>query len=128
MIRCPNCNREQPDSVFTCDCGFNLQVYAEKREAERRKHNTVTRPYQVLPILLLVLRLIGILSMLGGLIYGFSLYAQEESAWLMAGAFLGGILAGLPYFALSEALIILLHMSEKQDKMILALEKIEEKG
>ena len=128
MIRCPNCNREHPVSVITCDCGFNLQTYDEKLKAEQQMHDSVTRPYQVLPVLLVVLRLIGILSILGGLIYAFSLYTQEESAWLIAVAIFSGILAGIPYFALSEALTILLHMSEKQDKVILTLEKIEKKG
>ncbi len=128
MIRCPNCNREQPNSVITCDCGFNLQAYAEKLEVTQKQQKVVNHPYQVLPVFLVILRILGILSVVGGAVYAFYLFSQEESAWMSIAAFLGGILAGAPYLALSEALTILLQMSEKQDKLILALEKVEKKG
>jgi hypothetical protein len=127
MIRCPNCNRSQPDSVVTCDCGFDLQTYAKKLETAQKERVVVTRPYQRMPVFLLVLRVMGVLSMLGGLLYAISLIAQEQSGWMVTASFFGGILAGVPYFALSEALTILLHMSEKQDRLMLALDRIEKK-
>jgi hypothetical protein len=128
MIRCPNCNREHLRSVLTCDCGFDLQTYAEKLEVAQKQHSVATRPYTVLPILLIVLRVMGVLSVLGGSIYALLLYAKEEPAWMIVMALFGGVLAGVPYFALSEALTILLQMSEKQDKLMLVLERVEKKG
>jgi hypothetical protein len=128
MIRCPNCNRLQPEAVITCDCGFDLQTYTQKLETAHKEHAIVNRPYQWLPILLLILRVTGVLSMLGGVIYAFSLLSQDQSVWMVAAVIFGGILASVPYFALAEALTILLHMSERQDKLILALERMEKKG
>lgn len=127
MIRCPNCNREQPLSVVTCDCGFDLQTYGEKIKAEQQIKDTATRPYQMLPILLIALKLIGALSILGGFIYAFSLFTQDESTWWIAAAFFGGILAAVPYFASSEALTILLDVSKKQDEIKSVLERLESK-
>jgi hypothetical protein len=128
MVRCPDCNRNQSNSVLTCDCGFDLQAYRIKLDTEQKIQNVAERPYVILPILLTVLRGIGVLSMLGGLIYAFSLYfVQEESGWLAIGAFLIGILASVPYFAISEALTILLHTSEKQDRIMFAIERFEER-
>jgi len=125
MIRCPNCNLEHEESVVTCDCGFNLQAYVEKRKAEQQSYEAVARPNQLLPTLLVLLQLVGVISILAGLMYAFALYMQEVSAWLVFAAFLGGILGSISYFALSEALTILLRMSEKQDKMMGALMRIE---
>ncbi|MFT3893385.1 MAG: hypothetical protein QM730_17290 [Anaerolineales bacterium] len=125
MIRCPNCNRSQPESVITCDCGFDLQTYTKKIEIAQKERAVVVRPYQWLPILLFVLRVMGVLSMVGGVFYAFSLISQERSGWMVVAAFFGGILAGIPYFALSEALTILLQMSEKQDKLMIAVNRIE---
>jgi hypothetical protein len=128
MIRCPNCNRQHPRSVVTCDCGFDLQAYAEKLDAAQKERATESRPYNILPTFLTILRVLGVLSMLGGLIYAVALFLHEDPAWTIFVAFFGGILAGVPYLAISEALTILLHMSEKQDHLMLLLDRVEKKA
>lgn len=125
MIRCPNCGRTHPRDVVTCDCGFELQPYIEKQEASQKIKENKAFPYQALPVLLVGLRAIGVLMLVSGAIYAFSLYKDGEPfLWVITSIF-GGLLAGVPYFVLSEASTILLHMSEKQDKMMQKIEDLE---
>ena len=119
MITCPNCGLKHEASVLTCDCGFNLQTYAEQRAHAARSR------FQLLPNLVFLLQLIGVFSILAGFIYAFALYSQEVSAWLVIAAFIGGILGSIPYFALSEVLSMLENVSEKQDKLMNTLSRME---
>lgn len=121
MIQCPNCNLSHPEGVVICDCGYNLEAYAKQHKAQRQ----ASQPYQFLSYLIIILQGGGVLSILAGLVYAMMLSGREVSFMLIVAAFLGGILGSLPYFAFSEALTVLLSMSEKQDKIIRTLDRIE---
>lgn len=126
MIRCPNCNREQPYSVITCDCGFNLESYAKKLQAEQRVRDAAERPYQFLPTLPIILHLLGLLSVIAGLVYTISLIVEGDATWLRIGlALFGGILAGIPYFTLSTMLTLQLDMNQRQEQIRSILQRIE---
>lgn len=126
MIRCPNCNREHPNSVVTCDCGFDLQTYTQQLQVKQKEREAVSRPFQMLPILLIALRVIGVLAIVSGAVYAVMAYSKEESIWSSLGIVIVGIFACIPYFALSEALTILLQMSEKQGEILQIIKSREE--
>ena len=78
-----------------------------------------------MPILRLALRLIGFLSILGGMIYAVLLFLQANSAGSVFAAFLGGFVMSIPYFSAGKAITTLINMSDRQDKLRSMLEKIE---
>ena len=78
-----------------------------------------------MPILRLALRLIGFLSILGGMIYAVLLFLQENPAGSVFAAFLGGFVMSIPYFSAGKAITTLINMSDRQDKLRSMLEKIE---
>lgn len=121
MIQCPNCNLSHPEGVVICDCGYNLETYAKKHKAQRHSSD-------FLPYLIIALQGGGILSILGGLMYAVTLSGRDSSFWLIVAVFLGGVLGGISYFALSTALTVLSSMSKKQDKIIRMLDRIETEG
>jgi hypothetical protein len=123
MIQCPNCNLSHPEGVVTCDCGYNLETYSKKHKAQL--HSGDSRSYQFLSYLIIALQGGGVLSILAGLIYALTLSGREASFLLIVAAFLGGILSGISYFAFSAALTVLLSVSEKQDKIMRTLDRIE---
>jgi hypothetical protein len=128
MIRCPNCNREQPFSVLTCDCGFDLHTHAQKLQGEQQMRDAAVRPYRFLPTLLIILQVLGVLSLVGGLMYALSLLVQGDATWLTIGlGFLSGILAAIPYFALSMLLTLQLDMNKRQEQIMSTLERIEKR-
>lgn len=118
MIQCPNCNLSHPEGVVICDCGYNLEAYAKKHKAQRHSSD-------FLPHLIIALQGGGVLSILAGLIYAVTLSGRDSSFLLIVAAFLGGILGGIPYFAFSAALTVLLSISKKQDKIMRTLDRIE---
>lgn len=121
MIQCPNCNLSHPEGVVKCDCGYNLEAYTKQHKAQRQ----ASQPYQFLSYLIIALQGGGVLSILAGLIYAVTLSGREASFSLIIAAFLGGILGSLPYFAFSAALTVLSSISEKQDKIMRRLDRIE---
>jgi hypothetical protein len=123
MIQCPNCNLSHPEGVVMCDCGYNLEAYAKKHKAQL--HSSASHPYQFISYLSIILQGIGVLSILAGLVYSVILSVREVSLLLIIAAFVGGILGSIPYFAFSEALTVLLSVSEKQDKIMRTLDRIE---
>jgi hypothetical protein len=125
MIRCPNCNLSHPEGVLRCDCGYNLETYAEKHKAQLQVRSSASQPYQFISYLIIALQGGGVLSILAGLIYAVTLSGRESSFLLIFAAFLGGILGGITYFAFSEALTVLLSISNKQDKIMRTLDRIE---
>jgi hypothetical protein len=87
--------------------------------------SSASQPSQFIPYLIIILQGGGVLSILAGLVYAVILSGREVSFLLIIAAFLGGILGSIPYFALSEALTVLSSMSEKQDKIMRTLDRIE---
>ena len=125
MIRCPNCNLSHPEGVVMCDCGYNLAVYAEKHKAQLKVRGSDSQSYQFIAYLTIILQGAGVLSILAGLVYAMILSGRDVSLLLIIAAFLGGILGSIPYFAFSEALRVLLSISEKQDKLMRTLNRME---
>jgi hypothetical protein len=125
MIQCPNCNLSHPEGVVRCDCGYNLEGYAEKHKAQRQSRSSDSQAYQFLSYLIIALQGGGILSILAGLIYAVTLSGREAPFLLIVAAFLGGILGSITYFAFSAALTVLSSISKKQDKIIRTLDRIE---
>jgi len=126
MIRCPQCNRKQPLSVLTCDCGYDLQTYRQQLAERERVSSHVQRPYQVLPLLQSGLRLLAGLSLLSGLVGAIALYVQEFSIWLVFSAFLGGVALTIPYLAGAESIQLLLDVSERQHEIQQRLDRLEQ--
>ncbi len=125
MIRCPKCNREQSYSVVTCDCGVDLKPSPLQVNEQERLRETSSKPYNLTSILRVVLRLIGFLSIVGGVIYSVFLFVQGNSAWSIFVTFIGGFVMSIPYFSAGKAITILINMSSRQDKLISILERIE---
>ncbi len=126
MIRCPQCNRKQPHSVLTCDCGYDLQTYRQQLAERERVSSHVQRPYQVLPLFEGGLRLLAGLSLLSGLVGAIALYVQEFSIWLVFSAFLGGVALAIPYLAGAESIQLLLDVSERQHEIQQRLDRLEQ--
>lgn len=126
MIRCPQCNRKQPFSVLTCDCGCDLQSYRQQLAERERVSSHIQRPYQTLPLLQGGLRLLAGFSLLSGLVGAIALYVQEFPIWLAFSAFLGGAALTIPYLAGAESIQILLDVSERQQEIQQRLDRLEQ--
>lgn len=125
MIRCPQCGRRHPDSVITCDCGYDLQTHRRQLKIEERSYHSVARPYQWLPILQALLRVMGVLCLIGGGIGALAVWSDEASVWQVLLTLLAGGLIAVPYFAAAETIAILLAVSAQQPDLQQALRRIE---
>ena len=125
MLRCPQCGRSHPDSVITCDCGYDLQTHRRQLKVEERSYRVVNRPYQWLPILQVLLYVIGALCLIGGGIGALALWSDGASFGQVILSLLAGGLVAVPYFAAAETISVLLSVSEQQPALQQALRRIE---
>lgn len=125
MICCPKCSRRHPDSVITCDCGYDLQTHRQQLKVEERSYQRVARPFQWLPVLQVLLRVTGVLCLMGGGIGAIALWSAEASVWQIVLSLLAGGLVAVPYFAAAETMTILLTMSAQQPNLQQVLRRIE---
>ncbi|HSD84164.1 MAG TPA: hypothetical protein VLG46_09910 [Anaerolineae bacterium] len=125
MIRCPQCGRRHPDTVITCDCGYDLQAHRQQLKIEKQSYQMVAHPFQWLPILQVLLQVMGVLCLIGGGIGAIALWSDEASFWQVILTLLAGGLIAVPYFASAEAINVLLSLSAQQPDLQRALRRIE---
>ena len=125
MLRCPQCGRRHPESVITCDCGYDLQTHRRQLKLEERSYHSVARPYQWLPILQVLLYVTGVLCLIGGGIGAMALWSDEASFWQVLLTLLAGGLVAVPYFAAAETISVLLAVSDQQPDLQQTLRRIE---
>lgn len=125
MIRCPQCGRSHPDTVITCDCGYDLQTHRRQLKVEERSYRMAERPRQWLPALQVLLQVMGVLCLISGGIGALALWADEASVWQVLLILLAGGFVAVPYFAAAGTIAVLLTVSAQQPDLQQALRRIE---
>jgi hypothetical protein len=128
MTRCPNCKRKQPNSVVICDCGYDLEKYRTELKEKHVQSEATSHPYQWLPLFRIILRLTGVIALISGIIYSFTLYANEEGFALVLASLAATLIATIPSLAFAEAISVLLDLRIRTDEILARLEHMENRS
>jgi hypothetical protein len=126
MIHCPRCGRTHPDSVITCDCGYDLQAYQLQHHRDARTYQLMSQPYRWLPAFQVLLRVMGVLCVIGGAVGVIVQVADRAAVWPIALTLVAAVIVAVPYFAAAEAIAVLLNLSEQQPDFQQTLRRIEQ--
>ncbi len=125
MIRCPQCNRSQPDTVAICDCGYDLETYRQQLKKEARLRQAASRPYRWLAGFRALLWAMGVLTIAGGVIGAIVLAPEEDDLWRPLLLAASSFIFAVPYFAFAEAIALLLALNARQIEMQETLRRIQ---
>ncbi len=126
MIHCPQCGRSHPDTVITCDCGYDLQAYQLRQRHAARAYHGVSRPFRWLPVFQVLLSTLGTVCLIGGVVGALIQIADQAAVWPIVLTLAAALIVAVPYFAAAEAIAVLLKLSDQQPNLQQTLRRIEQ--